>query len=258
MRDNLKDIGYFNDLINSLYSRIHERNEKFKLNLIKLDRYKAVKKSMFFHYTLIIRAKYSRGDIMDSETVMEDYNHVAIVFNEYSQKEHANLLTLTEGSKVTFLNQYILSVHFDILDLLSLGVLLKIPDNSFDLIVDVIDKDNVKNFLYEFLIREKIPNRRIIQEENFREFSWYKDRFAKLKKIIKIDDKKTAQDDLKSFLEKDWYPSMHDTPIYNQHNVKNGNYVGYWCFVAAAIVKIKKLDDSSFRDNKYYPKDLLK
>lgn len=257
MRDTLKDYLFFDALIQMRYSLIDNVREKLKNNEIKLDRLNAATKLMFFHYTLILRAKYCRGDNMRSEEVMDDYNNTAILFNEYSQEGNVNLLTFTEGTKITFLNQYILSVHFDVLDLLALGTLLNVPEKDFNLIVDVIDKDNVKNFLYEFLIRDKIPNRLLIQEENFKEFPWYKDRFSKLKKIIRIDDKNIAQDELKSFLEKDWYQLLHDTPIYNQHNVKNGNYVGYWCFAAAAIVKIKGLDDSSFRDNQYYPKDLV-
>jgi hypothetical protein len=34
-------------------------------------------------------------------------------------------------------------------------------------------------------------------------------------------------------------------------------YSGYWCFEAAAVVKLLGIDDSSFRDNEYYPADLL-
>ena len=45
--------------------------------------------------------------------------------------------------------------------------------------------------------------------------------------------------------------------MYGLHKNVHDLYVGYWCFIAAAIVKIKDLDDSTFRDNKYYPKDLI-
>jgi hypothetical protein len=34
-------------------------------------------------------------------------------------------------------------------------------------------------------------------------------------------------------------------------------YYGRWSFEAAAVVAIKGLDDASFRDNPYYPKDLV-
>jgi hypothetical protein len=35
------------------------------------------------------------------------------------------------------------------------------------------------------------------------------------------------------------------------------SYFGYWSFESAAIVAALGLDDSSFRDNEYYPKDLV-
>lgn len=38
---------------------------------------------------------------------------------------------------------------------------------------------------------------------------------------------------------------------------KTKTFSGYWAFEVAAIVKIKGLDDSSFRDHKYYPSQLL-
>jgi hypothetical protein len=34
-------------------------------------------------------------------------------------------------------------------------------------------------------------------------------------------------------------------------------YGGYWCFEAAAVVKLLGIDDSSFRDREFYPADLL-
>ncbi|SMG29053.1 PoNe immunity protein domain-containing protein [Agreia pratensis] len=34
-------------------------------------------------------------------------------------------------------------------------------------------------------------------------------------------------------------------------------YGGYWCFEAAAVVKLLGIDDSSFRDNEFYPADLV-
>jgi len=45
--------------------------------------------------------------------------------------------------------------------------------------------------------------------------------------------------------------------MFKQIDNPYNTYVGYWCFAAAAIVKLKNLDDSSFRDNDYYPKDML-
>lgn len=62
---------------------------------------------------------------------------------------------------------------------------------------------------------------------------------------------------MKLFLEKDWKNAFHDTPVFQAHKSPHAIYVGYWCFVTAAIVKLKELDDSSFKNIPYYPKDLV-
>jgi hypothetical protein len=70
-------------------------------------------------------------------------------------------------------------------------------------------------------------------------------------------DNSIAEKELKFFLDNEWCQNFKDTSLYNQHLSQHNIYSGYWCFAAAAIVKIKDLDDSSFRDNEYYPKDML-
>jgi len=41
---------------------------------------------------------------------------------------------------------------------------------------------------------------------------------------------------------------------------ENGSdgYFGYWCFEAALAVRLFGIDDSSFADHSYYPKDLAR
>lgn len=40
---------------------------------------------------------------------------------------------------------------------------------------------------------------------------------------------------------------------YSEHNI----HTGYWCFESGAIVKILGLEDSNFKEQKYYPYDLI-
>ncbi len=56
---------------------------------------------------------------------------------------------------------------------------------------------------------------------------------------------------------KSWYGSDNRVLLRNTYEYDNSNYVGYWAFETAAFVKMRGLDDSSFRDNVYYPKDML-
>lgn len=63
---------------------------------------------------------------------------------------------------------------------------------------------------------------------------------------------------MKKFLE-GWYKSMKPAAWYNTDRPDSGEgaYYGYWCFEAALIVRLLDIDDSSFRDNVYYPVDVV-
>jgi hypothetical protein len=61
---------------------------------------------------------------------------------------------------------------------------------------------------------------------------------------------------LSSFL-KNWYGQMSSEMAAETgtHKQKNPNYVGYWCLEAAAASVMAGIDDSSFRNHRYYPAD---
>ncbi|WP_046246014.1 PoNi-like cognate immunity protein [Hymenobacter terrenus] len=56
---------------------------------------------------------------------------------------------------------------------------------------------------------------------------------------------------------KQWYKRMNNTGWHDAHKApKGGGFVGYWCWEAAGVAHAFGIDDSSFRDLPYYPKDL--
>ncbi len=57
------------------------------------------------------------------------------------------------------------------------------------------------------------------------------------------------------FLKK-YYQGMKATYWYDSHKKANGSFFGYWCFELAAFVKKINIDDASFADNIFYPRDL--
>jgi hypothetical protein len=60
---------------------------------------------------------------------------------------------------------------------------------------------------------------------------------------------------MKKFIE-GWYKSMKPAAWYNNDQGGEGAYYGYWCFEAALVVRLLGIDDSSFRENVYYPGDM--
>jgi len=155
------------------------------------------------------------------------------------------------------LKQYGLDAYDQMLWMLSLGYLLEIPNEDFKKLVEVIDRDGVKDYLFEFIIRAKLKDRQTISEESYRDFFGVPQTFEKLRQAITETDKSISEKLVKEFITKDWYKNHKDAGWYNSHKSKHDTYFGYWSFETAAIVKIMGLDDSSFVDCQYYPKDLV-
>jgi hypothetical protein len=59
---------------------------------------------------------------------------------------------------------------------------------------------------------------------------------------------------VKEFVES-WYKGMKPTYWHGAHT--DGLYFGYWCLEAALVTVLWDIDDSSYRDNLVYPKDLV-
>lgn len=149
------------------------------------------------------------------------------------------------------------SSYDQMLWMLSLGYLLGIPNEEFKKLVEVIDKDGVKDHLFEFIIRAKLSERHPITEESYQEFFGVPQTFEKLRQAITETDKPKAEKLVKEFITKDWYKNHKDAGWYNSHKSKHDTYFGYWSFETAVVVKIMDLNDSGFIDCQYYLKDLV-
>lgn len=68
--------------------------------------------------------------------------------------------------------------------------------------------------------------------------------------------KEERQECLKRYL-KHWYQGMKECYWYGDHKSKFSLHFGYWAFEAGLVTLLYDLDDSSYRDMKYYPKDLV-
>lgn len=256
VRDIYKNKAYFTSRITSKHKSIKNRYSKFSKNEIKLERIKLIKRIMGNDYIAIIIAKYSRGDDMFSKEILSDYKKgVDLIYDNW--EKHKNNFAYGSHRKITFLKQYTFSGYVNIAQILSLGILLNAPTEYIKKLTEIIDKDKVKDFLYEFLLSYRLKDRKSIRKESYTVYFHINERLGLLKEIIKEKNNAKAEKDLKLFLEKKWYKSFRGTALYNVHENAHNIYVGYWCFIAAAIVKIKNLDDSNFKDSQYYPKDIV-
>jgi hypothetical protein len=256
VRDKHKDEIYFDNFINKRSEILSQSELKLKNKLIKPDRVYSVMNNNFKKYLSLIKAKYSRGDDMFTNDIYNDFRKSFEALYKGWEKNRRHI-SITENDETLFLNQYGEESYRHILELISTAVLIDASYEDFELLQEFIDRDNVNDLLYEFLLKSKIEKRKDIVTESYSHFFGINQKYGRLKSIIKQTDNSLAEKELKFYLDNEWYKNLKDTPLYNEHLNKHNIYSGYWCFVAAAIVKIKVLDDRTFRDNQYYPRDML-
>lgn len=250
MRSTVKTLDFYKRYQDELEAIITRSFEWLKIGRVPVDRIKIAKDEIRSSYLKLCISKYSSGDSL--EPVLTEYTNIFSVVTE----SWPELWKLKDVNGDEF-DQYILSAYDEMLWMLSIGYLLDVPNDQFKKLVEVIDRDKVKDYLFEFIIRAKLPDRQPIGEESYRDFYGVPETFAKLREAISGVDATTAEKLIKVFLQKEWYKNHKDAGWYNSHKSKHDTYFGYWSFESAAVVKIMRLDDSSFRDNQYYPKDLL-
>lgn len=66
---------------------------------------------------------------------------------------------------------------------------------------------------------------------------------------------KIGNDEFNDYIKEKWYMSSADFAWYDSHKDNNDIYVGYWCWLAAACLKLKRIVNS--KKNIYIPYDLI-
>lgn len=68
--------------------------------------------------------------------------------------------------------------------------------------------------------------------------------------------KETQQASIEQYL-RSWYKSMRNCYWHDRHKRAQHVHLGYWAFEAGMLTVLNDLDDSSYRDLNFYPRDLV-
>ncbi|QIM16613.1 DUF1911 domain-containing protein [Leucobacter insecticola] len=84
--------------------------------------------------------------------------------------------------------------------------------------------------------------------------------YGRLLKVIQAAPEKRPK--LMADFVKHWYNGCRKAQWWGDHlsGPRRGKpvvYSGYWCFEAAAVTQLLGIDDSLYRDNEYYPRDIF-
>ena len=227
LRDKIKNKQYFEEYIAQQENRILKFSDKLQKGEVREDRIFPVKTKIYDLKFSIFEAKYSKGE--DLEILKEEFSK--IVFNMPQYWNHV-------------------SGYTEILWMLSIAVMFEIDRKEWEILTDLIIKNNMDDWLLGYLLSSR--------EKDCPYCHWkfkMENPYGYLKNII--SHSRTQGNDLKDYLENKWYIAHNEMAWYEIHNNNEKLYSGYWSYESGAVAKILNIDDSMLRDVKYYPYDLV-
>lgn len=204
--------------------------DKFKDQWESNRVYSHFARTFMYQYQMLI-SKYSMG--MPVSYLFEDYKQCIFLMEKGWHGE---------------------SGYVQMIWMLSIGIMLEIDHESFKKLTALVERDDLKDYLVDFLIKHRTPSWRDLTKD-FLHPSPYKE----IHNVVTLSttDKHAAVDFLKKYLQKKWYSGHKGSGWYDDHKSKWGVHFGYWSFESGALVKILSLDDSGLKGQQYYPYDMV-
>lgn len=252
---NVKTRDFYNKAIirnKEIYEKYETELSVLEFNKLNENQNSTVQISKLAVFSLRLNnliAAYSKGD-SKSELKTEFSKCVRVMERVWDKRAVKMFL----GAQQKEHDVYYIGQTFYMRWMLSLAVLLEVSDEEFAILVNFIKRDNIQDAMYDICIKSRINDWTI--SDVVRPLSPKN----KIIDIINEDNKVICEKLIKAYLEKHWFKTFKNwgwlSPDVSNFDVNSG-FVGYWAFEVAAIVKIKGLDDSSFRDNIFYPERLI-
>ena len=224
MRDHLKDAAYFDAYIAKQTKRMEMFEDRLAKGEVADVQILTVRHAVHAIKTARLLASYSRGD--DLEVLRNEFLALA--------QEWPDLLSEDFYSRG--------------LEMLSLGVLFHVDMDMFKSVMERYKAAGTDDWLYDFLVSGGADPKRISTKLRFPKT------YGTLKWAILRGG--FNGDDIKEYL-KYWYNRHGSCGWYNSHKSKQMTYYGYWSLEIGAVVKLLHVEDSAFRNAKYYPYDLV-
>jgi hypothetical protein len=203
-----------------------------------------------FEYLIL---KYTAG-----VPVAELAADISRTIEEFDHAMQNELLPDADGDYVPYLDLTYIEGYLRIFWLMSLAVLLGYRE-GIDTIVGWIDRYEDAGFpnrgrdgLFEFVVKaitgKNVESERVLM---------HPDAFRSLAKATVVDDAEKPAF-VAAYLD-NWYRAMKGNYWWGFHKDPPGrsSFFGYWAFEAALVTYLWDIDDSSYRDHEYYPKDLI-
>lgn len=247
MRDvSVNDKNYFKEFLEKKEKLIQESNNRILKGTIPEENIPEIMHKNFVKKIEMLIANYSAGESID--TIKNSY---LTLLKSMKLGWEDNVVKFQKGRtpKRIMLDKYFLMPYNYMIWLLSLAILLKVSEKEINILKELIEKANIRDKLIICLLSFLTPiySTKKLERTTVKPFSG----LIKPEKMIDTDKQ------MKSYLDK-WYQNTK-LLMWHNYNAESGKhfYYGRWSFESAALVVMNGIDDNSFRDNKYYPKDLV-
>ena len=143
--------------------------------------------------------------------------------------------------------ELVTSEYWEALQLVCFSILFAQPEH-LPTIMDILAYENdEQDALLDKLVSPWLPDREI-SNIYLRQLP-----YRKLDKVFAAKEEDRPK--LMSQYLDEWYGVSKREPYHDRH--KSSFFPGYWSLEAATVTVILRIDDSSYRDKPYYPKDLV-
>ena len=246
MRDTIiKEAVFFENYLVQRYDLI-----EFFLNSIE-DKSKSeveIRKSKYFLFQQsleIFIAKYSSGIEIENlkKEIPKLIDSLIDGWFDQERKLYDNINNIT-------LNQYELNSYNYLIWTISLAIIFRIEKDTIEQLQTLIEDGGTNDNLLLKLLSSL--NNKDYDKGNVTSYNPFEKLYYQGSLLV-------SSEEMKRYLSK-WYSN---TKLHTWHNYKKHihkpqySYFGYWSFESAALTCILDLDDSSYRNNQYYPKDLV-
>ncbi len=249
MRDSRIDKNYFEKFLKSMlsgYSAYSEDVAQFT-NAPHQSQYRPIQFSMLKSCSLsLLQGAYSIGEPLDQIQIRLVEATEAFLLMKRSDIQYMP----EEKVKIRHSFRTRRDTYIDALWILSLNILFESSDDRIREVIEATGNAGVDG-VFDRVASRFVPGREISDEVVYA---------APYRRLLAVfDAPEEERPKLMTAFLKVWYQQNKKTDWWGEaERIEFGSvlYSGYWCFEAAAVVKLLGIDDSLFRDNEYYPSDL--
>jgi hypothetical protein len=223
--------------------------DKAKIASMPADRPMVASRRRAWDAVNYLHLQYSAG--VPIEHLRDFYPLALDYWEEYAKYHVAFHATPEAGGHIVAHMPLAQDWYWDALRMTCFGILLGYSDQLHRLCRLWDYSGQQMDGLLERLVAPYVPGRAPPPDECNNHLPYFKT----LKIFAAVPEKRPAL--MARYLD-EWYVASRREPYFESHQKSRGsNYLGYWSFEAAAITVILDIDDSSYRDLQFYPKDLV-